>query len=288
MIPPSFEYKKPMRVDEALATLAQYGSDARVLAGGQSLLLLLKARAIHPKILIDISGLAELRTISREGDVVTIGALTTQAQLAESEELRRIFPLFGGDAAVLSDPIIRRRGTFAGALAFADPAADWPAMALVLDAQVHVRSVNGPRTIPIGDFFRDSFTTALQPTDLLTHLTIPVPQGQPKMVYRKMPHPASGYALVGVAAVLECNSDGLCCDCRIAITGAGRRAVRAKAVETALQGQPVTPGTIAQAAEHAPEGVDFLADLYAGPEYRALLVRTYVKRALLDVTPVLQ
>lgn len=287
MIPAAFKYERPERVDDAVACLAQHGSEARVLAGGQSLLLLLKARAIAPKVLIDIGCVADLRGIRRDGNSVTIGALTTQAELAESEELRRAFPIFGGDASMLSDPIVCKRGTFAGALAFADPSGDWPAVALVLDAQVHVRGVDGPRTIAIDGFFRDSFTTALQATDLLTHLTIAIPQRQPKMVYRKLRHPASGYALVGVAAMLERDSDGICRGCRVAVTGAGRRAVRAKAVEAALQGQRLAPDTIAQAAEHASEGVDLLSDLHAGPEYRALLVRTYVKRALLDATPVL-
>ncbi len=286
MFPAPFAYERPESVEEAVACLAQYGSDARVLAAGQSLLLLLKARAIAPRILIDIGAVADLRRIRREGEVVTIGALATQDELAEAEELQA-FPLFA-DAAMLADPIIRKRGTFVGALAFADPTGDWPAVALAIDAQLHVRCVNGPRTIAVDEFFIDSFTTALQPTDLLTHITVPVRQGRPKMVYRTLRHPASGYALVGVAAVLRCDSDGNCSDCRVAITGAARRAVRARAVEAALRGRRLVPKTIAEAAEEASHDVNLLSDFHAGAEYRGLLLRTYVKRALLDAMPVLQ
>lgn len=285
MIPPSFDYEKPASVDDTLALLRQYGADARILAGGQSLLLQLKARTVAPKVVIDIGGLSELRGISRNGGSVRIGALVTQAELAESQEIRDNFPFFGRDTEVIADPMVRRRGTFAGALAFAGPAGDWPAFALVLDAEIEVRGENGSRTVLIGEFLRDAFSTALGEGDLLTHVTLPVPSGSPRMVYRKMRHPASGYALVGVAVVLEQAPDGTCSDCRVGITGAGRRAVRAASVEAALRGRPLTPEAIAQASKYATEGIDFLSDLFAGQEYRAQLVRTYVKRTLLDALP---
>ena len=253
-----------------------------MLAGGQSLLPLLKARAIAPKVLIDIGALAELREIAIAEGRVTIGALVTQAEVTGSDALQRMFPLLVGDLTAFSDPIARKRGTFGGALAFGDPAADWPAIALALDARLHVTGLGGPRTLSIQEFFRDAFTTALQATDLLTGVTIAVPRGERYMVYRRLSHPASGYALIGVAAVLGWDSNQVCSDCRVAVTGAGRRAVRATAVEAALRGERVHAARIEHAAEHAAEGIDLLSDLHGGPEYRAHLARIYVKRALVD------
>ncbi len=283
MMPKAFDYEKPGSVEEATALLKQYGPRARVLAGGQSLLLLLKARAVEPEALIDIGGLAELRGIHRDDGSVTIGAMTTQKEVIESEVTRGSLPIFSGDVLMIADPMVRNRGTLGGALAFATPAGDWPAIALALNAQLHVRSAEGSRTIPVDGFFLDSFKTALEPTELLTHITIPIPKNHASMVYRKMRHPASGYALVGVAVVLDHDEDGVCSDCRIAITGAGRRAVRATAVEDALRGRRLSPELIGQAAERATEGIDFMSDPYAGEEYRGLLARTYVKRALTEV-----
>lgn len=282
MMPAAFEYERPRHVAEAVWSLARHGAEARVLAGGQSLLPLLKARAIAPKVLVDIAGLAALRGIVIEESTVTIGALVTQAELIASEALRRMFPLLAGDLAASSDPIVRRRGTFGGALAFGDPSADWPAIALALDARLQVTGVGGTRTLPIEEFLRDAFRTALEPTDLLTAVTIPVPGGKRSMVYRRLRHPASGYALMGAAAVLGWDVDHVCTECRVAVTGAGRRAVRATSVEAALRGEHVDVARIEQAAAHAAEGIDLLGDLHAGPEYRAHLARVYVKRALVD------
>jgi aerobic carbon-monoxide dehydrogenase medium subunit len=287
MIPPSFDYTKPSNVDDAVAALHQHGEDARVLAGGQSLLVLLKARSITPKILVDIGGLADLRGIARENGTLVLGALATLAEITQSEEVRRSFPLFGDAAAASADPMVRNRATFAGSLVSADPAADWPAIALALDACVEARCTGGSRTIPVDDFFRDAFTTALQPDELVTRITFPVRHGRPAMVYRKLRHPASGFAMVGVAAVAERGSDETCIDCRVAITGAGRRPVRAKAVEGALHGQKLTSEAITQAAERACEGLDLTGDLFGSAEYRGLLARTYVKRALQDLLAVL-
>lgn len=281
MMPAPFDYQRPDSVAEALSWLARYGAHARVLAGGQSLLPLLKTRAVTPAIVVDIGGLAQLRGISRQADAFRIGALVTQAELTGSEALRRAFPLLAGDV-MLGDPIVCKRGTFAGALAFADPASDWPAIALVLDAQLHVSGVDGQRTLPIREFFRDSFATALAPTDLLLHVTLPDPPGRSAMMYRSLRHPASGYALVGVAALVQRDANGMCTDCRVAVTGAGRTPVRARAVELALKGQRLTGDTIGQAAARALEGVELVGDAHAGVAYRGALVSTFVQRALGD------
>jgi aerobic carbon-monoxide dehydrogenase medium subunit len=283
MIPTSFDYAKPATVDDAVAVLHQHGADARVLAGGQSLLVQLKARSIAPKVLVDIGELSDLRGIKHDNGTAVIGAATTQAEIGRSGELRRDFPLFAEAPSMAADPMVRNRATFAGSLAFADPAGDWPAIALALDACVQARHANGSRTIPIDDFFRDAFTTALQPNELVTAVSLPVPQGRPVMAYRKLRHPASGYAVVGVAVVVDQGTDDTCSDCRVAITGAGRRPVRAKTVEAALRGRQLSRGAITQAAEDACDGVDLTGDLFASPDYRGLLTRTYVKRALLDM-----
>jgi aerobic carbon-monoxide dehydrogenase medium subunit len=281
MMPPPFAYEKPETLAEAVALLERHGADARLLAGGQSLLLLLKARTVTPRLLVDLGGLADLRQIGRADGALTIGALATQTRVAESAEVRRALPLIPEAAAVVADPMVRNRGTFGGSLAYADPAGDWPAVALALDARLHVAGADGPRTIPAADFFLDSFTTALHPTELLTHVELPLPSGAVGTAYRKLRHPSSGYALVGVAAQLARDFDGTCRDCRVAVTGAGRIASRARAVEAALHGQRLSPEAIAHAAEQASDGIEFLSDLYAGPAYRDLLVRTYVERALL-------
>ena len=280
MIPPSFDYEKPGSIEETITLLKRYGADARIMAGGQSLILELKRRMISPKVVIDISGLEELRGIHRSDGSVAIGAMATQAALMESDLIRSHFPIFGEDALVISDPMIRRCGTFAGSLALGNPEEDWPAFALMLDAEIEITGSDGTRAVSIGEFFQDAFKTALAPTDLLTHIRLPVPKSPNKMVYRKVRNPASGYALVGVAVRVEQASDGTCSDCRVAITGAGRVPARARAVEDALRGQRLTPGGVDQAAEQALAGMELGTNLFAGPEYRKQLVQACTRRAL--------
>jgi aerobic carbon-monoxide dehydrogenase medium subunit len=284
VIPAIFQYEKPESVGEALSCLARLGPEAQVLAGGQSLLPQLKGRTVTPRLLVDISGIGSLQQIALDGKQVTIGAMTTQAQLSCHQEIRRLFPVFASDAFRHSDPLVRNCGTFAGALAHADPASDWTAIALMLGAEVHLSGANGPRTILANAFFMDSFATACEPYELITHVTIPIRHQATGMAYLKLPHPASGFALVGVAAAIERDREGWCAQCRVAVTGAGRKAYRAAAVERALQGQRLSSDLIAEAADLAVEGVEIIGDLAGGPEYRGLLVRTYVKRALLAAT----
>jgi carbon-monoxide dehydrogenase medium subunit len=173
--------------------------------------------------------------------------------------------------------VIRNRGTFVGALAFADPAADWTALALVLDARLRVRGATHDRTVPIGEFLLDAFNTTLAPTELITHVMISLPAGDPTLVYRTVRHPGSGMALVGAAVLLEREGDG---ECRVAITGAGRRAIRATAVEDALRGERLLPEAIEHAADQAADGLELLSDEYASSGYREQLARACVRRAL--------
>jgi len=282
MIPAEFDYYAPTSVEEAVGLLQQHGDEAKVLAGGHSLIPLLKLRLSSPPVLVDIGRIPELRGITRANGTVTIGAMTTHAQVESSEELRDTFPIMAEAATLIGDPMVRNRGTFGGALAHADPAADWPAVALALGARLRVMGPNGERTVSVDDFFVDMLTSALEPGEVLTRIDIPTPAQGVKtgMSYQKFAHPASGYAVVGVAAVVTLGADGACQDCRVAVTGAGPKATRQTAVEDALKGQQLTPELIAQASAHAGEGMDFLGDIYASESYRAHLVKVYTKRAL--------
>ncbi|HEX6965310.1 MAG TPA: FAD binding domain-containing protein [Gemmatimonadaceae bacterium] len=280
MIPPEFDYERPSSVEAAVAAVASYGADARVLAGGQSLLPLLKARAIAPKVLVDIGGLDELRRIERDGDSVTIGALATQAEVLESAAIGGRFPRLRAGAPLLGDPVIRNRGTFVGALAFADPAADWTALALVLDARLRVRGATHDRTVPIGEFLLGAFTTTLAPTEVITHVTILLPAGNSTLAYWKVRHPGSGMTLVGAAVLLDREGDSGDGACRVAITGAGPRAVRVTAVEDALRGERLSPEAIEHAADRAADGLELLSDEFASSAYRERLARACVRRAL--------
>jgi carbon-monoxide dehydrogenase medium subunit len=283
MFPASTNYERPERIEEAVSLLSQQGADARVLAGGQSLLPLLKARRIAPNTLVDIAALKELREISPADKAFTVGALVTQAELIRHKDLRRTFPLLEGDIEKLIDPIICKRGTFVGSLAMADPGGDWPAIALALDVSLQVQGSGGDRTLPISGFFQDSFSTVLNPSDLITHAILPVPEPGAKMAYRKFPHPASGYALVGVAALVESDSNGRCSNCRVAVTGAGKKPTRVKAAEDALSGEPLTEESIDEAVLHGSDDVEPLSDVHAGREYRSMLIGVYLRRALQDL-----
>jgi len=281
MIPGEFEYFAPTSVQEAVQLLQQHGDDAKVLAGGHSLIPLLKLRLASPPVLVDISKIQELKGITRQNGTVTIGALTTHTQIEESAELKQLFPIMPEAATVIGDPMVRHLGTFGGSLAHADPAGDWPAVALVLGATVRATGPNGERTIPVDDFFLDMLTSALEPGEVLTAIDLTVPQGKTGMSYQKFAHPASGYAVVGVAATVTLGANGTCQDCRVAVTGAGPKATRLTAVENALQGQQLTPELIGQASQQAGAEMDFLGDIYASESYREHLTKVFTKRALL-------
>ncbi|MDP9352005.1 MAG: xanthine dehydrogenase family protein subunit M [Chloroflexota bacterium] len=281
MIPAEFEYHAPTTTQEAVQLLQQYGDEAKVLAGGHSLVPLLRLRLASPAVLVDINRIADLRGITRSNGTVTIGAMTTHATIEHSEGLKQALPILPAAATLIGDPMVRNRGTFGGSLAHADPAGDWPAVALALGAQMHILGPDGERTVPVDEFFVGLLTSAVEPGELLTHVSLPMPTGRVGMSYQKFAHPASGYAVTGVAALVTLGEDGICADCRVAITGAGDRATRATETEAALQGQVLNETTIARAAEHASSGVEFLGDIYASETYREQLVKVYAKRALL-------
>lgn len=278
MFPSSFEYHRAGSVKEALAMLGRLGAGAKLLAGGHSLIPMMKLRLAEPDHLIDIGGLAELSGIREERGKVTIGAATTHSAIEASDLVRRTLPVLAECAGAIGDAQVRNRGTIGGSLAHADPAADYPAAVLALEAEIMAEGARGARTIKAGDFFVDLMTTALKPDEILTAVRFnPLPEGTGS-AYLKHRQPASGFAIVGVAAVVTLGRNGKFDLVRVGITGLAAKAFRASAVEAALAGKE--RDAIAGAAAQAAEGVDALADIHASGGFRAELARVYTKRAL--------
>jgi len=279
MIPTEFDYVAPSSLAEALQLLAERGADAKVLAGGHSLVPLMKLRLASPSVLIDVGRIAELKGISVEGQRLHIGALTTHAEVAASLEVIRNVPALAQAAHEIGDRQVRARGTIGGSLAHNDPAADLPAVMLALDAELVVRSAGGERTIRAEDFFVGMLETALRPDEILTEVRVAV---APQSAYVKYPNPASHYAITGVGVSLQGN--GSVTSARIGVTGAAPLAFRATGAEAVLAGKALTADSIAQAAEASYDGRELLSDIHASAEYRANLVRVLTRRALEKIT----
>ncbi|MFN0072905.1 MAG: FAD binding domain-containing protein [Chloroflexota bacterium] len=280
MFPAAFEYHRPSTVQEAVALLEQSGGDAKVLAGGHSLLPLLKLRLAEPSALIDIGRLPGMSDIQLQGGDLVIGSLVTHAKVAVSDVVKQAAPLLAEAANVIGDQQVRNRGTIGGSLAHADPAGDLPAAILALDAQMKAVGPGGERTIVASEFFVDMLTSALGESEILTEIRIPALPTGAGTAYLKMDHPASHYALCGVAAIVQLDASGNVQDVRIAVTGVGSKAYRATAVEDAVRGQNASEDNVAQAAQHAADGVYALGDIHASTEYRSHLARVFTKRAL--------
>ena len=281
MYPSQFEYYAPTSLTEALALLQQAPGEGKLLAGGHSLLPLLKLRLTEAKFLVDLSRIPGLAYIRREGSAVAIGALTTHAQILRSAELRQDLPILPECAHVIGDLQVRNRGTIGGSLAHADPAADYPAVVLALEAELRVVGPRGERWVTARDFFVDLLTTALEPDEVLVEVRLALPPARTGQCYLKFPQPASRYALCGVAALVTLGADGTIARARVGVTGVGPTAYRAEAVERSLEGRRPTDETVAQAAAQAAEGVAPLADLHASADYRAHLARVFTRRALI-------
>jgi len=277
MIAASFDYKRANSIDEALSLLAE-NEDAKILAGGHSLIPAMKLRLTQPPLLIDIARIKDLAYIREEGGQIHIGAATTHYQIESSDLLKRICPLLPNCAAQIGDVQVRNKGTIGGSVAHADPAGDWPAAVLALNAELVVASKNGDRTIKAENFFVDLLTTALEPREILREIRVQ-PNGTAQ-AYSKMPHPASGFAVVGVAANHSLNAGGGCDGAGIGITGVSAKAYRASAVESALKGATLNETTIANAAARAADGIDINGDLFASADYRRHLAVVYTRRAI--------
>jgi carbon-monoxide dehydrogenase medium subunit len=279
MYPASFEYHRAATVEEAVGLLTRYKDDAKLLAGGHSLVPMMKLRLAQPKHLIDIGRVHGLAGIREEGGHFVIGALTTHFAVESSAAVRQKCPMLSEAAALIGDPQVRNHGTIGGSVAHADPAADWPAVLLALGGELRAVGPKGARTIKVDDFFKDLFTTALGPDEVLTEIRIPA-GGHGGAAYMKHPHPASRFAVAGVAAAIALDGSGKCTAARVGITGVGSHAVRAKGVEAALTGKALDATTIAAASQKAAEGIDINADLQGSVEYKAHLTRVYTRRAL--------
>jgi len=279
-VPAPFTYYTPTDISHAAELLEKLGDDAKVLAGGHSLLPMMKLRLAEPQYLIDIGRIPGLSYIRDAGDHIAIGALTTYYTMETSDLLRQVVPMLPEGIAYIGDQQVRNRGTIGGSLAHADPAADTPAMILALNADLVLQGTKGTRVVNVNEFFLDLFTTALQHGELLTEVRIPKPAAGTGMAYTKLPNRASHYAVVGCAAVVQVTG-GNCAAASIAITGASVKPTRARAVESALVGKPLTPENIAAAAEHADENLDVVtSDLHGSEEYRRAMTKVFTRRAL--------
>ncbi len=278
MIPASFNYNRPESVGEALKMLSDDGAQA--LAGGHSLLPAIKLRLNEPDSLVDISRIAELRFIKRDRGTLTIGASTTHHEVANSADVKGAISMLAEGADHIGDPAVRNKGTLGGSLAHADPAADWPAMMLAVNADVVIANPKGSRKVAAGDFFQGFYMTALEEGELITEVEIPVPAGEYRSAYAKFEQPASRFAIVGCAVMADV-SGGTFSDVRVAFTGVADAAFRDAGVEAALEGAPANAESIAAAAEKAAAGVDFMEDHYASAPYRGHLAKVYAKRALM-------
>lgn len=277
MFPSQFAYHRPSSVADAIKLL-KGDPDAKLLAGGHSLLPAMKLRLASPSALIDLGRIDDLRGIKVDGSA-RIGAMTTYQALIDSAELKQRLPIVGETAYGVGDPQVQARGTLGGALAHSDPAADFTAVVLALGGKVTAVSGGGERTISADDLFVDLLTTSLKADEVITEISIPLPSGKAGMAYEKFRHPASGYAVVGVAAVLTIDG-ATCTSARIAVTGATSKATRATAAEQALTGKTLSAENIAAAAGVAAQGLDINGDHYASADYRRHLVGVYTKRAL--------
>jgi carbon-monoxide dehydrogenase medium subunit len=282
MIPSSFDYVRATSLAHAIGLLQKDPDGSKLVAGGHTLIPTLKLRLASPALLIDIGGIGELKGI-QIADRIRIGALTTHAELLASELLRTVLPIFHQAADLIADPQVRNRGTIGGSLANADPAADWPAVVVALKGELELAGPTGNRQVAARDFFVDIMTTALEPEEVLVAIHIPYPNAGAQFRYRKIRHPASGYAVVGVAVALR-QQDGIVSEATIAITGATGRAFAADSASAHLVGKPLSTETIANAALLASEQAECLSDGYASADYRKHLVETEVSRALTSLT----
>ena len=279
MIPASFDYSAPATLSEALQLLGD--EDTKVLAGGQSLIPMLKLRLAQPMRLVDLDRIPDLNFITDDNGAIRIGAMTTHHQVESSELLGRKCPLLAKTAGYIGDVQVRNRGTIGGSIVHADPAADYPAALLALEAKVKLTSASGDRVVALDEFLVDALTTSLEDGEILTEVEVPTEQDGVATAYRTLIQPASGFAIVGVAVRLGV-ADGKISFARVALTGVGSKPYRATAVEQALDGQPANAQTFASAAAHAAEGVDVLTDMHASEEYRANLAAVQTRRALED------
>jgi len=277
MIAQNFEYSAPASLNEALSLLGS--GEAKALAGGMSLIPLMKLRLATPEQLVDISRIAGLNYIREDNGVLRIGATTTHYDVESSPLVRASCPLLAEAASNIGDIQVRNRGTIGGSVAHADPAADYPASLLALEARVVLVTAKSQRELPIADFFVDTFTTALQPGELIREVIVPLEDRSAGTSYQKVVQPASGFAIVGVAARVR-KAGGRVTFARVGVTGLAGKPYRAINVEQALEGTAGSPIDIQKAAAVVADGIEANSDLHGSSEYRKHLARVYTMRAL--------
>lgn len=280
MFAAAFDYYRAGSIAEAHKLLREH-PDARLLAGGHSLIPLMKMRLAMPAALVDIGRIASLKGITARGASLRIGSLTTHAELASSPVLQSACPMLAEAAGLIGDSQVRNMGTIGGNIAHADPASDLPAVLLALDATIHAAGPNGERAIPIAGFFQGMMTTALGPDEILTAIDVPAKQAGQGMAYVKFRHPASGYAVLGAAAVVSV-ADGACTSARVAIGGLLPAPVRCGDVERTLEKQRISSESLARAASEVRRVLndDVMGDIFASVDYRKAMAPIYVTRAL--------
>ena len=276
MIPAAFDYVRATSLDDALSRLAAAAGSAKAIAGGQSILPLMKLRLARPETLVDIGRLAELRGVRRLPDGrLAVGALTTYAEML-ANPMTSVYGLMADALPNIGDVQVRNRGTIGGAIAHADPASDMPAILLALDAEVVARSGRGERLIPATAFFRGAFESALEPDELITEIRLPGGRDDAGSAYRAIEQPASGYSIAGAAVVVGAQAGGRWGFCAVGVTGVGEHPYRASAVEAAI----LAGASIPDAAAHATDGVTVASDIHADREYRTHVAAVQVRRAL--------
>jgi len=279
MIPAKFDYVRPGSLDEAVRALADGGEDAKIIAGGQSLLPLLRLRLAYPELLVDIGGLDDLRGVTDAGESLLIGARTTHYQLVHDPLVAEHCGLLAAAAATVADPAVRHRGTLGGSLAHADPAGDLPAVALALDAVLIARGPGGEREITAADFFVDYLTSSLRAGEILTGIRVPKLGAGWGYHYEKFHRTAQAWAIVGVAALAR-RSNGQVAEARIGLTNMGPVPVRASAAEQAAAGADASRAAMVAAAASAGDGTQPPDDLSGAADYRRHLARVLTGRAL--------
>lgn len=279
MIPAKFDYFKASSVNEAVSALENGGEDAKVIAGGQSLLPLLRLRLANPDLLVDVGGIEELRGVTDHGDSLVIGSRTTHYELIRDPLVAEHCALIAQAAATVADPAVRHRGTMGGSLAHGDPAGDLPAVVLALDGTMLASGPGGSREIPAAEFFIDYLTTALAPSEVLTGVRVPKLGSDWGYRYEKFHRTAQAWAIVGVAALAR-RSNGHVAEARIGLVNMGAVPIRATAAEAAAAGAEANRAALAAAAESAADGAEPPADLHGAPDYRRHLAKVLTGRAL--------
>jgi aerobic carbon-monoxide dehydrogenase medium subunit len=279
MIPAAFAYARPTTVDEALQAVASGGEDVKIMAGGQSLIPVMRLRLAAPETVVDLTRVAELRGVREEEDAIVIGAMTTHSDVLSDPVIARWAPLIAEATETVADRQVRHRGTFGGALAHADPAGDLPAVALALDAEFVIAGLNGRRTVPAAEFFVDYLTTALEEGELLVEIRVPKLRGTWGMHYEKFNRVAQAWSIVAVAALVR-REENVIAEARIGLTNMGPTPLRASAAEAALVGVPATREAVAAAAERAADGTSPSSDLNAQADYRQHLATVLTRRAV--------